>query len=323
MKFLLITSGILLAFGVLLYFLTTPLFGSVKQNPTVQIPVSSERLKQDVKVLCGTTKPRNYANLDALNEAANYIKDEFRKSGFDAEEQKFEAEGQEYKNIIASYGPPDAPRIIVGAHYDVCGNQQGADDNASGIAGLLEIARLLDSLKPALKYRIDLVAYTLEEPPFFRTSKMGSAIHTDYIVKNKIPFKAMICLEMIGYFSDKPKSQDYPIGILKTMYPTTGNFIAVVGRIGEGKLVKEIKKNMIQGSSINVESISAPKAMVGIDFSDHLNYWNANLPAVMITNTSFYRNKNYHEPTDIPETLNYLRMAEVVKGVYWAVVNLN
>lgn len=317
-----IIVAVLLLLGVLFYFLNTPLFGFVKSDKDLSIPVSVERIKEDVRRLCTTKKPRNYENLESLNEAAAYIHEEFRKCGFQPEEQKFITGGQEYKNIIATYGPKDSARIVIGAHYDVCGNQVGADDNASGVAGLLEIARLLDSLKPALKYRIDLVAYTLEEPPFFRSAFMGSAIHANYISTNKIPFKAMICLEMIGYFSDKPKSQDYPVGILKTMYPTTGNFIAVVGRTGENNLVKEIKKSMIEGSRINVESINAPKAMAGIDFSDHLNYWAKDLPAVMITNTSFYRNKNYHEPTDTPETLDYNRMAEVVKGVYWAVVNM-
>lgn len=320
MKILLILLGIFIAIGVLFYFLTTPLFAAIHQ--TNSAPVSEDRLRKDVLALCSTSKPRNHANIDALNEAANYIKKEFEKSGFTTEEQKYKADGMEYKNIICSYGPMDAPRLVVGAHYDVCEDQQGADDNASGVAGLLEIARLLDSLKPEVKYRIDLVAYTLEEPPYFRTSLMGSAIHAESIIKNKVPFKAMICLEMIGYFSDMPKSQEYPVGILKAIYPSTGDFIAVIGRMGENNLVKEIKKNMIEGSSINVESINAPKSMVGIDFSDHLNYWNHNLPAVMVTNTSFYRNKNYHQVTDVPETLDYQKMAEVVKGVYTAVTKL-
>ncbi|MCR6642776.1 MAG: M28 family peptidase [Sporocytophaga sp.] len=321
MKTLLFLGSIIFLIGALFYFLTTPLLGFAKPG-IVPIPVSSERLKNDVKVLCTTSLPRNYKNIDALNEAADYIFNEFRKNGLNPQEQKYTADGSEYKNIIGTYGPSDAPRIIIGAHYDVCLDHAGADDNASGVAGLLEIGRLLDSLKPTLKYRVDLVAYTLEEPPYFRTSNMGSAIHSKYIIENKIPFKVMICLEMIGYFSEKPKSQEYPVGILKTIYPSTGNFIAVVGRIGENSLVKNVKKFMIEGSSINVESINAPKSMVGIDFSDHLNYWNNNLPAVMVTNTSFYRNKNYHEPTDTPETLDYDKMAEVVKGVYWAVVNM-
>ncbi|MBO9701721.1 MAG: M28 family peptidase [Sporocytophaga sp.] len=321
MKTLLLLGSIFFLIGTLFYFLTTPLFGSAKPG-IVSIPVSSERLKNDVKILCTTSKPRNYKNIDALNEAADYIFNEFKKNGLNPQEQKYIADDNEYKNIISTYGPSDAARIIIGAHYDVCMDYAGADDNASGVAGLLEIGRLLDSLKPTLKYRVDLVAYTLEEPPYFRTSNMGSAIHSKYIIENNIPFKAMVCLEMIGYFSDESKSQDYPVGVLKAIYPTRGNFIAVVGRIGENNLVKQIKKSMIEGSSINVESINAPKAMVGIDFSDHLNYWKNDLPAVMITNTSFYRNKNYHESTDTPETLNYVKMAEVVKGVYWAIVNI-
>ena len=322
MKILITLSLLVILIGIFLYFLTSPVWGALKKNPEVNIPVSEARLKADVIRLCTTSKPRNSENLDALNEAAEYIKDEFKQAGFNPEEQKFIAGGKEYKNIICSYGPDSAQRIIVGAHYDVCEEQQGADDNASGIAGLLEIARMLDSLKPNLKYRIDLLAYTLEEPPFFRSEFMGSAVHARYIIDNKIPFKAMICLEMIGYYTDEPKSQEYPVKALKAIYPSVGNFIAVVGRTGENDLVKDIKRRMLEGSEINVESINAPASMTGIDFSDHLNYWKYDLPAVMITNTSFYRNKNYHQATDTWETLDYKRMTETVKGIYWAVVNL-
>jgi len=321
---LLVSLGVVLALGLILfYMLATPVLVMGKpKHDSISIPVSIDRLTHDVQVLCTTSKPRNYANLDALNEAASYIQKELEKAGFKTEEQKYIADGNEYKNILCSYGPKDAPRIILGAHYDVCEDQPGADDNASGVAGLLEVARLLGSQKPILSYRVDLVAFTLEEPPYFRTEQMGSAVHANYIVQNKIPVKAMICLEMIGYFTDEPHSQDYPVGVLKTIYPTKGDFIAVVGRMGENDLAKDIKKRMMESSTIGIESINAPKQMVGIDFSDHQNYWKHDLPAVMITNTSFYRNKNYHQVTDTPETLDYKRMAEVVKGIYYSITKM-
>ncbi|MFL5731028.1 MAG: M28 family peptidase [Cytophagaceae bacterium] len=322
MKKMLYTSAfIVILISAFIFLIKNPILGKVLRDLNANVPVSEENLKNTVKFLTTTTKPRNFYNQQSLNASAAFIMAEFKKYGYQVEEQKYLVEGVEVKNIICSYGPEDAERIIVGAHYDVCEEQAGADDNASGVAGLLELARILQVNKPELKYRIDLVAYTLEEPPFFRTSQMGSAVHAKYLSENNIKVKAMICLEMIGYFSDKPKSQEYPVKALKTLYPSTGNFIAVVGKMGDSELTKHMKKKMLEGSSIGVESINAPESMTGIDFSDHLNYWKYKFSAIMITDTSFYRNKNYHQKSDTMDTLNFSKMAEVVKGVYWGLVS--
>lgn len=301
--------------------LTNPVLFMHGNKPQENIDVSKERLYETVKQLTSTPLPRNSFNLASLNTAADYIMNEMKKAGGRMEEQKYTVGGKEYRNIICSFGPEDGERIITGAHYDVCDNQPGADDNASGVAGLLELARLLSGKKD-LKYRIDLVAYTLEEPPYFRTEHMGSAVHAKYLHDNKIKVKAMISIEMIGYFSDEPKSQQYPLGILKWFYPTRGNYIAVVGKIGQGSIVRKVKKHMRSGSGIDVRSINAPAFVQGIDFSDHLNYWKYGYDAVMITDTSFYRNANYHENTDTIDTLDFTKMAEVVKGIYNALINL-
>jgi len=311
---LLVTLLVLLTSMVMA--LTNPVL--IKTNKSDVIEVDPERIKNDVTTLCSTTKPRNAKNIESLNEAASYIADEWIKLGLEVDTQKYIADGNEYKNLICSFGRTDGERIIVGAHYDVCEEQAGADDNASGTAGLLELARLLKKHQPNLNYRVDLVAYTLEEPPYFRTKFMGSAVHATYLKDNKIPIKAMICSEMIGYFSDEKGSQDYPIGLLKLFYPNTGDYISVVSKFGNGnsKLTRKVKKGIKRGANIDVTSVNAPASLPGIDFSDHLNYWKYDYPAVMITNTAFYRNKNYHEPTDLPETLDYERMAEVIKGIY-------
>lgn len=305
-----------------IWALTSPVFVFSKQENAVSVEV--ERIEKDVVTLCATTKPRNSFNVESLNQAADYIIKEWQKLDLKVDTQAFFVKGVEYKNLICSFGPKDGERIVVGAHYDVCENQAGADDNASGVAGILELARLLHQYQPVLKYRIDLVAYTLEEPPYFRTENMGSAVHSKYLFDHKIDVKAMICLEMIGYFSDEKGSQDYPVGILKLFYPTKGNYISVVSKMGggNGNLTRRVKKGMKKGANIKVTSINAPASMPGIDFSDHLNYWKYDYQAVMITNTAFYRNKNYHQPTDLPETLDYDKMAEVIKGVYHAIVTL-
>lgn len=298
----------------------------LKANPisvlTDTIKPDKFRIIKDLQFLVKSPVARYNEHVERLNECAKYIFDEFKKLTDDVEEQKYLVGEKEYKNIICSFGPKEAERIIVGAHYDVCENQPGADDNASGVAGILELARMLKLQSSSLKYRVDFVAYTLEEPPNFRTANMGSAVHAKMLFDNHIKVKRMICLEMIGYYSVKCKSQEYPIGLMKLFYPTRANYIAVVGKFGQGKSVRKTKKAMKNNSEIKVCSINAPAAIPGIDFSDHLNYWKYGYSAVMITDTSFYRNANYHEKTDTLDTLNIDKMAEVVKGVFASIVEM-
>jgi Peptidase family M28 len=276
------------------------------------------RLKQDLLKITQTPRPRHYRNPDILDSVAAYIHAEMSKWDPSVSEQKFEVQGRNYKNIIASFGPADAQRIIVGAHYDVCGDQEGADDNASGVAGLLELARLLKD--QPLKYRFDLVAYTLEEPPFFRTENMGSFVHAKSLNDNKIAVKGMVCLEMIGYFDEKQGSQDYPLGFLKWIYGSKGDFITVVENMNSGSFAKEFRRNLLKEQTIRTKKFKAPARLPGIDFSDHRNYWQFGYSAVMITNTAFYRNKNYHQKTDKVETLDIGRMGLVVDGVFRALI---
>lgn len=132
----------------------------------------------------------------------------------------------------------------------------------------------------------------------------------------------MICLEMIGYFSDRPNSQKFPLFFLRWFYPDKGNFIAVAGKWGQGSLVKKVKKSLAAPSQVPVESLTAMSFLPGVSFSDHQSYWKFDYPAVMITDTAFYRNKNYHKPSDTADTLDYDRMAEVVKGLYWTIIQM-
>jgi Zn-dependent M28 family amino/carboxypeptidase len=171
--------------------------------------------------------------------------------------------------------------------------------------------------------QIDLVAYTLEEPPFFRSEAMGSAVHANALKMQNVKVRAMFSLEMIGYFSDAEGSQKFPNPILKLFYPSRGNFIAVVGDFSQLGLVRKVKRAMRGTALLPVYSINAPGWLPGIDFSDHLNYWRAGYPAVMITDTSFYRNENYHTAQDTAEKLDYARMAKVVLALHAALLDLS
>jgi hypothetical protein len=281
------------------------------------------RLCQDVDSLSGLVPPRRAANMTSLNRAANYIAREFEKTGCRMEEQHFSVEeGTDYRNIICSFGPVDGERIIVGAHYDVSpgqGARPGADDNASGVAGILEIARIVSKEKPALARPLNIIAYTLEEEPYFsRRTDMGSFHHAESLFKKKVSVRLMMSLEMIGYFSDKPDSQTYPLCLLYFSYPSKGNYIAVVGKAGQDSEVLRVRDLMAKQITIEVQSITASG---GVDLSDHRNYWAFGYPAVMITDTADYRNPNYHEASDTRQTLDFTSMAEVVKGVYKVILD--
>ncbi|MFD3002233.1 M28 family peptidase [Pontibacter toksunensis] len=288
---------------------------------TVPVAADTLQLKRHLKAITSTPEARNYRNLSALNQVADYIKTEFSALQGQVTEQVYKVDGNDYRNIILSTGPKTAPVLVIGAHYDVYGDQQGADDNASGVAGLLELARLLQQHK--LPFRVDFVAYTLEEPPYFRTENMGSYIHAQSLKKAQTDVLGMVSLEMIGYFSDAENSQRYPLAPMKLKYGTRANFISVVQRFGNGDFGDRFLRNFKRKAALPVKSLKAPASVPGVDFSDHLNYWHFGYNALMITDTSFYRNNNYHKKTDTLATLDIARMAQVIAGVYQTVLALS
>lgn len=262
---------------------------------------------------------RVYSNPSGLNEAAAYIEEIFAQYSNRVRMQPYEVKGNTFQNVIASFGPEHAKRIIVGAHYDVCGRQAGADDNASGVTGLLELARMLQGKE--LVVRIDLVAYSLEEPPFFRSEYMGSYIHAQSLSEQNVPVIGMVCLEMIGYFDESRKSQTYPFFLMKWLYGGRGNYISLVKKLGSGSFARQFNRRFKRTRQIRTQKISAPAWLTGIDFSDHQSYWKFGYSALMITDTAFYRNKHYHEVGDTVETLNIPYMANVIDGVLLALLN--
>jgi len=318
-KFMLVILGISLLLLVGLWFwITQPEFTAASPDPLRTVDPS--RLQVHVHKLSVELSPRDESHIENLDRVAAYIKDEFSQTTSSISEQPYRVQGKSYRNVIARFGPETEERIVVGAHYDTAGPLPGADDNASGVAGLIELARLLGRQPPAM--RVELVAFTLEEPPYFNTTGMGSSVHAKSLRNENVRVRAMISLEMIGYFSDAPGSQNFPAGFLGALYPSTGNFIAVVGRMSDWSLVRSTKGAMRRASPLPVYSINAPRVVTGVDFSDQLNYWEAGYSAVMITDTAFFRNHNYHTEHDTAEKLDYKRMAMVVEGVYAAVVEL-
>jgi hypothetical protein len=302
-------------FVAILVFIAQPVFTAVPWKAAVR--AQAERLKANVAFLTEEPHRRSYPRVAELDRAADYIHQQFAAAQARVSEQTYAVDDQTYRYVIASFGPESGERIVVGAHYDSYGGLPGADDNASGTAVLLELAQQLG--KEQLNTRVDLVAYTLEEPPFFRTPDMGSMRHAKSLRAANVKLKGMICLEMVGYFSDEPGSQEYPVGALKSLYGDRGNFISVVGSPSDVSLLRKVKAAMIKASDLPVNSINAPGAVPGIDFSDHYSYWQHGYSAVMISDTAFYRNDRYHTAQDTADTLDYLRMAKVTDQVLGAV----
>ena len=212
--------------------------------------------------------------------------------------------------------PPGRPLLVVGAHYDTVSRSPGADDNASAVAGLMEMARLLGDNPPT---GLRMAAFCPEEPPAYRTRRMGSYVYAESLKQAGVKLKGMICLEMIGYFTDTPGSQSYPLPFMNIIYPKEGNFIAMAGNIMSAKWTRQVKNAFKRGTDLPVECLNAPAIMVGIDFSDHWSFNKFGFPAVMVTDTAFYRTPHYHQPSDLPDTLDYKRMAKVVDGLVAAV----
>ncbi|MDE1465634.1 M28 family peptidase [Spartinivicinus poritis] len=275
--------------------------------------VKPQFLENHVQQLSQAFLPRNSDNPANLIKVAEYIKSNLNQSTDNVELQYFNVGNSRYANVLAYYGPESNETIVVGAHYDAYSVFPGADDNASGVAGLIVLGQLLGKTK--LNTRIELVAYSLEEPPFFATPNMGSAIHAKNLKDKSKNIKIMISLEMIGYFNNEKGSQHYPSKLLELIYPDKGNFIAVVDEVFSNR-AQGVKSAINRHTDLPAYSINAPLFIPGIDYSDHRNYWEQGYPAVMVTDTAFYRNLKYHTADDTYDRLDYERMAKVIYGVF-------
>jgi Zn-dependent M28 family amino/carboxypeptidase len=288
--------------------------------------ISSSNLKKYVYTIVEKFDDRIYNNMEMLDATAEYLHNEFSKFSDDVKYQTYVLkdmdESFEYKNVIANFKGREFCEnklVVVGAHYDTFGGHAGANDNTSAVAALLELARVLKVNPP--KCNTQIVAYTLEEPPAFRTEKMGSFIHAKRLKESGVNVKVVIVLDMIGFYSDAPNSQNYPAPLMDLYYPNKANFISVVSDFSNILEVRKAKNILKETSNLPVYSITAPVFIPGIDFSDHHNYWKFNYPALMISDTAFYRSDNYHTPKDTPDTLDYERMAKVVEGVFYMLRN--
>lgn len=276
---------------------------------------NKENLYRHVKFLTSLYPYRNYKNLESLNKAAGFIAEELKKSGLRTARQQWEAKENTYENIIASYQPQKTKRFIVGAHYDVYKEQPGADDNASSVAGLLEMTRMLTENGSKLNYGIDFVFFCLEEPPFFKKKEMGSYVHAKSIADNEKEYIGMIALEMIGYYREVKEAT------IDTL--SNKNYLIVSGIKKYDGFNKKISQLLKDNGKFHSRRLSYADNYPNNGPSDHRNYWQFDVPAVMVIGTGGHGNPHYHKATDTIETLDFEIMTDAVNSLAYALFNFS
>jgi hypothetical protein len=313
----------LVAAAVIYPLLRARFMPSEKRMPAPEaLSESARSLYRHVEALSSGIGQRSYKDLAALARTRDYITGCLRKWGYIPVLQPFNYRDREYFNIEASLEGGRAPSqvIVIGAHYDTVEGTPGADDNASAVAVLLDMCRLMKD--SATARTVKFVFFCLEERPAFATRSMGSEVYALRQKQAGADIRGMICLEMVGYFSDRKGDQTIPVPLLGRGISTTPDFIGVIGNSESGELVAKVKGSLEAGCRVPVEPLVASSLIPGVDFSDHRSFWRAGYEAVMITDTAFYRNPSYHTAADTIETLDFEKMAGLLGGLIRAVQDL-
>ena len=284
-----------------------------------------QNLRLHVDRIAGLIGPRTLERPKTIQATLGYIKGQWSGMGYPVRDESYEAMGEKATNLVVEkQGTKQADEIVLlGAHYDTVWSTPGADDNASGVAVMIEVSRLLNDHCGTRSARY--VAFACEEMPYFSLHAMGSQYHARQSRKRNEKLVGMLCLEMLGYFRDELGSQQVPASIpqiLHRFFPKRGNFLAAVGNLPSWKLNWAFRRGFKCGSQLPLFSIVLPEKISEIRRSDNSSFWDQGYPALMLTDTSFLRNPNYHRQSDTPETLDYTRMTEVTLGVAAAMKRL-
>jgi Zn-dependent M28 family amino/carboxypeptidase len=282
---------------------------------------SRGRIKAHVEMLAGTIGGRNAVKYDGLQKAVAYIEGQLASYAYHSVQQPFSVEGQTFQNIEVEHkGAEDAGSVVViGAHYDTAGGLPGANDNGSGVAVGLELARALASHK--FERTVRWVFFANEEPPYFQTGGMGSYVYAKRCRERGEKIAAMLSLETIGYYSDEPGSQSYPIGF-HPGYPNRGDYLGFVANLRSAGLLRAALKSFRRSTSLPATGAAAPASIPGVGWSDQWSFWQFGYRALMLTDTAPYRYPYYHTAEDTPEKLDYDRLARAFTGIAGVVDDL-
>jgi hypothetical protein len=310
-----ITIAVLAVF-VLLWWIGVRMPGENIAKPATLTPVEQQlrgELIADVQKLAGEIGERNLAHWPQLNAAADFIEGSFFESGLHPRRDSYEVGGLVCHNLEAEIRGADAQIILIGAHYDSVFGSPGANDNGTGVAALLALARRCAG-KPQT-HTLRFVAFVNEEPPYFQTPQMGSLVYAGHCKARGDRIRAMISLETIGYYSDVRGSQIYPAPGLSLFYPRTGNFVGFVGNVASRGLLRQAIARFRQERKLPSEGAALPAFIPGVGWSDQWSFWQHGYPGIMITDTAPFRYPHYHFATDTPDKLDYDRFALVVSGL--------
>ena len=283
----------------------------------------AERLRNHVETLAERFGERNIWQFDNLQRAAGYIEETFTRAGLATHSYPYRVEGRQVRNLEAEIRGRNKPAeiILIGAHYDSLHGTVGANDNGSGVAVLLELATYFSNQKPSRTLRF--TAFVNEEPPFFKTSRMGSRVYVEQGLAPGEKIAGMLSLETIGYYSSQPGSQKFPLPLLRFFYPNRGDFLAMVGNWSSRRLLKRSLLAFRREAALPSEGIIAPRWLPGIDWSDHWSFWEIGAPAIMLTDTAPYRYPHYHKSTDTADKLDYAAMARISRGLQAVIKELD
>jgi hypothetical protein len=271
----------------------------------------AERLRSHVVELAGRIGPRGVGRYDALRRAEDYIERTLTEMGYKVASQPFTVENREVRNIEVEK-PGSKHIVVIGAHYDSAGPTPGANDNGSGVAATLELAREFKERTTASTLRF--VFFVNEEPPYFQSDHMGSLVYARRCRSRGEDVRAMLSLETIGYYSDERGSQTYPIGF-HPGYPDTRNFLGFVSDLRSAGLLRRVVRTFRNNTDLPAQGAAAPSAIPGVGWSDHWAFWQQGYRAVMVTDTAPYRYPWYHSSGDTPDKLDYDRFARAFKGL--------
>ena len=320
-------TSVALSLGLLLMFLILQARATELEELSVEQRLLSEKLRSHVKVLAADIGARSLTpNPIGLKRAASYIEGQLKEAGSNLTRQVFSVGKGDAKrnaaNIILEYtgSSKSSEIVVIGAHYDGAHDCPAANDNGSGMAALLEIAKVFAHEKCERTLRF--VAFTNEEPPFFRTKDMGSYRYAKLCKERGDNIVAMVSLETIGYYSDEPNSQHFPEAALAERYPTTGNFLTFIGNLESRVQLDKCSSSFIKASKFPIQTLAAQSDMNGVDFSDQQSFWKLGYPGIMATDTALYRYPHYHTKYDTVDKIDYDSLARVTDGLVAVVKNL-
>ncbi|OKH52201.1 aminopeptidase [Calothrix sp. HK-06] len=273
-----------------------------------------DSLQKEIKIIGSDIGKRNYSYYENLQATASFLKSGFQNARYTVNEQKYNIGNQTYSNLEVEIRGSKRPNeiVIIGAHYDSAFTSNGANDNGSGAAAVLELGRRFVDKKPSRTLRF--VEFVNEEPPFFWTDNMGSLVYAKRCKERKENIVAMLSLETMGYFSDTANSQKYPFP-LNYIYPSTGNFIAFIGNVKSSGFVKNVIKMFRNSTKFPSQGAALPAQVPGAGWSDQWSFWQQGYSGVMVTDTAPFRYPYYHTQEDTPNKIDYARLSRVVYGL--------